>query len=360
MPTRNEEQSTRITKPQTSRTAKARKPPKSPTVNVTKELTRRIADVTMQATTRKVEVTKAPTTRIADVTKAPKCKHLLLPRFICEERSGRFGNQMFSFASAYGIAAHLNRTVLVDRSTRLNKVFTLDAMMVDKCVCGEAKPKHSKKCCSFDKDLLNLKSSENYRVGRFLQSWKYFESVVPQIKKQFTFKREVFDKARKIIMKIKTDFLKKHSGINVKPLDGNFTFVGVHVRRGDIIKKKKANSSYLVAPKEYIEEAMMYFNKNFTDVLFLVCSDNMTWTTANVNHSNVVYVRGNSPEVDMSVLSQCNHTIITVGTFGWWAGFLAGGITLYYKRPIKEGSRLRKQFSDDYSDYFYSGWIGIE
>ncbi|XP_041362148.1 galactoside alpha-(1,2)-fucosyltransferase 2-like [Gigantopelta aegis] len=307
-----------------------------------------------------IKKTKPPKTRIANVTEKPKCKHPVLPRFICEEKLGRLGNQMFSFASAYGIAAHLNRTMVVDRSTYLNKVFTLDAMMVDKCVCGEAKPKHSKKHCSFDKDLLNLKASENCRVGHYLQSWKYFVSVVPQIKKQFTFKREVFDKALEIITKFKTDFLKKHSGINVKPIGENITFVGVHVRRGNIANKHFIDFGCMVAPKEYIDKAIMYFINNFTDVLFLVCSDNMTWITANVNQSNVVYERGNSPEVDMSVLSQYNHTIITVGTFGWWAGFIAGGIILYYKHPAKEGSRFRKHFSKDYSDFYYPGWIGME
>ncbi|XP_041360440.1 galactoside alpha-(1,2)-fucosyltransferase 2-like [Gigantopelta aegis] len=358
------------TKPTIARIAKVTKPPIARIARVTKPpIMTRIAKVTKPTMTRIANLTKSPTTRtasvattqLAKVTKKPKCKHPVLPRFICVETRGRFGNRMFSFAAAYGMATHLNRTMLVDRSTYLNNIFTLDAMMVDKCVCGETKPKHSKKCCSFDKDLLNLKSSENYRVGPFLQSWKYFESVVPQIKKQFTFKREVFDKAREIITKIKTDFLKKHYGINVKLFGENITFVGVHVRRGDVIANKiLIRKGFSVAPKQYIDKAMMYFINNFTDVLFLVCSDNMMWTTKNVNHSNVVYVRGNSPEVDMSVLSQCNHTIITVGTFGWWAGFLAGGTTLYYKHPIREGSRLRKQFSDDYSDYFYPGWIGME
>ena len=100
--------------------------------------------------------------------------------------------------------------------------------------------------------------------------------------------------------------------------------------------------------------------ENFTDVLFLVCSDNMTWTVENVKDPNAVYIMGNSPEVDLSILSQCNHTITTVGTYGWWAGFLAGGITLYYKHPAKENSKLRSQFTKDYSDFFYPGWIGME
>jgi hypothetical protein len=28
---------------------------------------------------------------------------------------------------------------------------------------------------------------------------------------------------------------------------------------------------------------------------------------------------------DLALLAACNHTILTYGTFGFWAGFLAGG-----------------------------------
>ena len=293
-------------------------------------------------------------------TKTHKWKHPVLSRFICEKGFGRLGNQMFSFASAYGIAAYLNRTIVVDNSRCLHKMFTLDAIVVDKCVCHEAKPKVAKKHCSFDKNLFNM-TLENYRVGLYLQSWRYFEDVVPQIRNQFTFKRIVYDKARKVMTKIKADFDKnKQTGVKTKPLERNITFVGVHIRRGDLLTKHYLKFGYQVAPKQYIDKAMMFFTERFKDVLFLVCSDSMNWTAENVKHQHVVHVRGNSPEVDLSILSQCNHTIITVGTYGWWAGFLAGGITLYYKHPAREDSLLRREFSKDYSDFFYPGWIGME
>jgi hypothetical protein len=30
--------------------------------------------------------------------------------------------------------------------------------------------------------------------------------------------------------------------------------------------------------------------------------------------------------VDLATLSQCNHTILSYGTFSFWAGFLSGGL----------------------------------
>ena len=31
----------------------------------------------------------------------------------------------------------------------------------------------------------------------------------------------------------------------------------------------------------------------------------------------------------MALLSQCNHSIITFGSFGFWTGYLSDGITIY-------------------------------
>ena len=181
---------------------------------------------------------------------------------------------------------------------------------------------------------------------------------MPQLKKQFTFKVEISKRADEILSNISTDFLKtqQSKGITAKCI----TFVGVHVRRGDIVTEELfVKFGYRVAPVQYLNKAMKYFTDRFNTVLFVVCSDNMKWTKDNIKHPNVVFVHEKA-EVDMSVLIHCNHTIITVGTFGWWAGFLAGGITVYYKHPGRNGSPVRRTFSKNYSDYFYPGWIEME
>ena len=33
----------------------------------------------------------------------------------------------------------------------------------------------------------------------------------------------------------------------------------------------------------------------------------------------------NSPELDMSILAACNHSIVDYGSFGFWASYLAAG-----------------------------------
>ena len=59
----------------------------------------------------------------------------------------------------------------------------------------------------------------------------------------------------------------------------------------------------------------------------------------------------------MATLSKCQHLIMSVGTFGWWAGFLTGGDVIYYTPPFREGAPLGRGFSED--DYYPPRWIGM-
>ena len=77
------------------------------------------------------------------------------------------------------------------------------------------------------------------------------------------------------------------------------------------------------------------------------------------NETAVEFISTPKPEIAMAVLTLCDHVIATVGSFGWWIGWLTGGEVTYFKWPAKEGTELRKQYSKDYSDYFYPGWIGL-
>ena len=281
-------------------------------------------------------------------------------RFLYSSIKAGLGNRLFVYASVYGIAVQCNRTMVILKSDVLKRYFNLEATQVDECVIQELKTEfiHQKQASAFDTNLFHLPADKNFIIGYYLQSWKYFENVVPQLKKQFTFKVEISKRADEILSNISTDFLKtqQSKGITVQ----NITFVGIHVRRGDIVTEERfVTFGYRVAPVQYINKAMKYFTDRFNTVLFVVCSDNMKWTKDNIKHPNVVFVH-DKPEVDMSVLIHCNHTIITVGTFGWWAGFMAGGITVYYKHPARNGSEFRKTFSSNYLDYFYPGWIAVE
>jgi galactoside 2-L-fucosyltransferase 1/2 len=59
---------------------------------------------------------------------------------------------------------------------------------------------------------------------------------------------------------------------------------------------------------------------------------------------------------DFAALTACNDTVVTSGTFGWWAGFLAGGDVVAYHQQIH--GPLASEYDED--DYFPSTWTLLE
>ena len=86
---------------------------------------------------------------------------------------------------------------------------------------------------------------------------------------------------------------------------------------------------------------MQYFTRKYEDVIFIVLSQDQRWCKENLSSSKNVYVLpvGSAGE-DLATLSFCHHVIMSVGSYGRWAGWLAAGEVIFYtKDPAarKEG-----------------------
>jgi len=165
-------------------------------------------------------------------------------------------------------------------------------------------------------------------------------------------------------------------------------YIGVHIRRTDMVHDPK----YTVADVRYFRRAVHFMARNFlkSQLVFVVCSDDIHWSkqkfpnavlqtiedgqiivagndgngdakTAKGNvtarRTVIVFSEDQVPEVDLAILSSCNHTIMTVGTYGWWGAYLAGGLTTYLRNfPAKNGE-LYSGFSRQ--DHFLPEWVGL-
>uniref|UniRef100_A0A8C5ZCC2 L-Fucosyltransferase n=1 Tax=Marmota marmota marmota TaxID=9994 RepID=A0A8C5ZCC2_MARMA len=140
------------------------------------------------------------------------------------------------------------------------------------------------------------------------------------------------------------------------------TFVGVHVRRGDYVRVMPQVWKGVLADRGYLEQAMQRFRERFRSPVFVVTSNGMAWCRQNINASrgDVVFA-GNgiegSPAKDFALLTQCNHTIMTIGTFGIWAAYLAGGETIYLANYTLPDSPFLKVFKPEAA--FLPEWTGI-
>jgi len=155
----------------------------------------------------------------------------------------------------------------------------------------------------------------------------------------------------------------------VRPSFWNASFlrVGVHVRAGDILTPFNLFYGFTVPGSSYFIQAVHYLVANLTvPVQFIVATDNPTWTKENVRLGAVFQSRSDVKVVhsdhagaafDMALLSSCDALILSTGSYGWWAAWLANKTTIYYRNWPRPRSLISTMFTRE--DYFPSYWIGL-
>ncbi|KAL5014866.1 hypothetical protein ScPMuIL_009136 [Solemya velum] len=284
-------------------------------------------------------------------------RHPSETHYLCPVFNGRLGNLMFEYASVYGIAMSKGFSVGIDKSDEVYKTFNLSVKPIhDRSICKKAELFKEHRACSFNYSSYNFNQNADVRHDSYLQSWKYFEDCENEIRKQFVFKQDIQRKAEILLSR----YTSIKFNTSIVP---NLTIVGVHVRRGDLLSKANIKVGYRVANKEYLSRAFDFFYKRYEKLLFLVFTNpnknDQKWCRENISERDTVFAFGNPPKVDMNILVKCNHTIMTVGTFGWWSSWLNKGTTIYLKNFTTPSSIRWNKFSADKSDYFYPGWIGL-
>jgi len=187
----------------------------------------------------------------------------------------------------------------------------------------------------------------NVSLRNFLQSYKYFREVEDQLRVDLTFKSNVLDTARRWLEEQTPDKWRRKK----------FVRVVIHVRRSDYTHPAHERDGWPTPTKDYFRRAMSYFTDCLERVQFVTLSDDPAWCQKHLNATDIVYSIGHSPAVDMAIASLCDHAIITIGSYGWWAAWFANGITITQENFPRNGSTLAKRLHRD--DYYKPDWIGL-
>jgi len=103
--------------------------------------------------------------------------------------------------------------------------------------------------------------------------------------------------------------------------------VAIHVRRGDYVSDPVASELHLVCDAQWYNNTWDFVRNELGDCQALVFSDDPQWARENLRLSGKVFYVSNDSEqepwVDMALMSQCDHFIISNSTFSWWAAYLA-------------------------------------
>jgi len=277
-------------------------------------------------------------------------------RLITCQMHGRIGNMMFAYASMVGIARRNSRTPVLPNGHFLRALFRLRAADLPERVSSREKVKEQQAGIYDEETELIDSKADLVELTGYFQSWKYFARVVDEIRREFVFHSEFLNDASKFIDNAIVD--KFGAGTSRRDV----VLVGIHVRVRDMASNVSVAQGYSVAPASYLSAAIDYFKGEYsTDkLLFVLATDDSDWCEKNFPYSadTPLVQTGKGPDIlDLAILSACNHSILTVGTFGWWAGWLAGGKTVYYR----DFPRLRSSLDTQYrrSDYYPLDWIAM-
>jgi galactoside 2-L-fucosyltransferase 1/2 len=289
--------------------------------------------------------------RHENVTRS-KFKNFVTARF-----QGRLGNMMFVYASLVGLAKQNDLIPCLLEDNYLRQIFRISLRLCpDRAVLNMQWAKFTEhRFAAYDHRTNRLNVGINIDLVGYFQSWKYFDLSTQQIRDEFVFDEQIAHISRTFL---------RHAGRRYYPevtRSSRMLYVGVHIRRGDMMDDYNQERGYTVADSKYLDAAMSYFKAKYSlfKIIFVVCSDDMQWSKQHLSRdiAPVVFSIFDDLEQDLSLLSETNHTIMTVGTYGWWGAWLAGGEVLYYKDYPLQGSSIDANLEP--MDYFEKEWIGL-
>ncbi|KAM4824947.1 galactoside alpha-(1,2)-fucosyltransferase 2-like isoform 2-T3 [Thomomys bottae] len=279
-------------------------------------------------------------------------KHLPAEGMFTINSKGRLGNQMGEYATLYALAKMNGRPAFIPASmhSALAPIFRISLPVLHSS---------TERGVRWQNYHLNDWMEERHRhiAGRYVRftgypcSWTFYHHLRPDILREFSLHEHVREEAQAFLRGLRV-----HGG---RPR----TFVGVHVRRGDYVHVMPKVWKGVVADRSYLQQAMDHFRAQFESPVFVVTSDDMAWCRANMEAApgDVVFAgngRQGSPGKDFALLVQCNHTIMTIGTFGFWAAYLAGGDAVYLANHTLPSSPFQVVFKPQAA--FLPEWVGID
>lgn len=262
---------------------------------------------------------------------------------------GGLGNQLFQYATAYALAHAHQAQLLLDLSwfdtvkedARLtNRSFALSAYQLS----FDAVSPISNNSLYFKiarKFFLPIKDSTGIPIwfekhfhfdaqlgaltlpvhlDGYWQSFRYFESVKPQLVEQLTLKHNVNVLNQEMFQSIKA----QHS-------------VCVHIRRGDYVSNPSAAAHHGTCSLAYYHQAIERMRKRHPSSVFCIFSDDIAWAKEHLKTAAPhTYVDINSEEevhLDLWLMRACRDFILANSSLSWWAAWLCDNPTCHVIVP---------------------------
>ena len=235
---------------------------------------------------------------------------------------GRLGNQMFQYAFIRGMSKKYGYDFIIPdaNSDRFDNYGLFDCFKLEGCKTGEGSyPTLECRDTAFNQKFLD-DCSDNTNYSGVFQTEKYFANATEELRKDFTFHKEILDPCQEFIDNV-----------------GDVIFL--HIRRGNsnLVGKRGEKWSYQLLQdyhplmkKEYYLEALSHFDESKK---VIVLSDTIDWCKEQdwlqddrflfSDSSYEVFDDGASvPYIDLCLMSLCSGGIIANSSMSWWGAWL--------------------------------------
>jgi hypothetical protein len=211
---------------------------------------------------------------------------------------GRLGNQMFQFAFLYGAGKKNGYEIGFDYSNDplIAKIFNLPAKNSDNITQSNILDERGN-CGYIETKGIN----DGTDLKGYFQNNKYIDEIEPELRSIFIFNEDKTKKCYEFIKQLKEKVGKQ--------------IVSLHVRRTDYLT---AADTHFVCDKNYYEQAIKNFGKDYYYILF---TDDKKWCAEEFKHVPNI-IMNNNTEIDLLLMSLCDHHIISNSSYSWWGSWL--------------------------------------
>lgn len=251
--------------------------------------------------------------------------------------SGGLGNQMFQYAAGLALSLRLRASMQLETSWYTHdfsstdstpRVIELDQLRTEVRDFTFSPPPTGR--VATGRELLagrRMVTEANHPPERFARirptSWgrrtlhllgywqddRYFSSAEPSVRTQFHLSSELTPAERSV-----SDLIRAHPCI------------GVHVRRGDYVHHARTSAYHGVPSTEYYEHSVRTLATERDVSRVFVFSDDPGWCKSSLDFGDLdvrVIDQGFPGAVEMRLLSECTHHVLSNSSFSFWGAWLA-------------------------------------